>query len=68
MGFSVDSRLQDLIADERARAVLIKHLGYREDSRMSMVLYSTLRQIAEYPEASISQTNLLAIDADLRAL
>ncbi len=68
MGFSVSSRLKDLIDDERARAVLIKHLGYRDDPRINMVLYESLRAIASYPEAGISREKLQAIDEDLRAL
>lgn len=68
MGFSVNSRLKDLIDDERARAVLIKHLGDRDDPRINMVLYESLRSIAYYPEANISQEKLQAIDEELRAL
>jgi hypothetical protein len=68
MGFSADSTLKDLIADERAREVLIKHLGRRNDPRMDMVLYYSLRQIASYPEANISREKLQAIDEDLKAL
>ena len=68
MGFSVNSRLKDLIEDERARAVLVKHLGYRDDPRINMVLYESLRSIAYYPEAGISQEKLKAIDEDLKAL
>jgi hypothetical protein len=68
MPFSVDSTLKDLIADERARAVLIKHLGYRDDPRINEVMYATLRQVSYYPEAGISREKLEAIDADLKAL
>jgi hypothetical protein len=68
MGFSVNSRLKDLIDDERARAVLVKHLGYRDDPRINMVLYESLRSIAYYPEANISQEQLRAIDEELKAL
>jgi hypothetical protein len=68
MGFSIDSKLKDLIADERAREVLIKHLGRRNDPRVDMVLYYSLREIASYPEANISREKLQAIDEDLKAL
>ncbi|MBN1935263.1 MAG: hypothetical protein JW934_11385 [Anaerolineae bacterium] len=68
MGFSIDSRLKDLIADERARKVLIKHLGQRNDPQMDMVLYYSLREIATYPEANISREKLQAIDEELKTL
>ena len=69
MAFSVDSTLKDLIADERAVEILRKHLpGHRNDPRVQEVLYYSLRQIATYPEAGISQKKLKAIDEDLKAL
>jgi hypothetical protein len=68
MGFSVNSRLKDLLDDERARAVLVKHLGHRNDPRVNMVLYESLRSIAYYPEANISREQLEAIDEELKAL
>ena len=69
MAFSVDSTLKDLIADERAVEILRKHLpGHRNDPRVQEVLYYSLRQIATYPEAGISQDKLKAIDEDLKAL
>ncbi|MCD6289418.1 MAG: hypothetical protein J7M34_02860 [Anaerolineae bacterium] len=69
MGFSVDSTLKDLLADERARAVLQKHFGDRaNDPRINMVLYYSLRSIAAFPEAGISQEKLKAVDEDLRKL
>ena len=69
MSFSVDSKLKDLLADERAAAVLRKHFPNRgNDPRVQEVLYYSLRQIATYPEAGISQGKLQAIDENLRAL
>ena len=69
MGFSVDSRLRDLLADERAQAVLRTHFPGRDnDPRIQEVLYYSLREIAYYPEAGISREKLEAVDADLKAL
>ena len=69
MGFSVDSRLKDLLEDERAQAVLRKHFSGKEgDPRIQEVLYYSLRQIAYYPEAGISREKLTAVDEDLKAL
>ena len=69
MAFSVDSKLKDLLEDEGAQQVLRKHFPNRSnDSRIQQVLYESLRQIAWYPEAGISQEKLKAIDEDLKAL
>ena len=69
MAFSVDSTLKDLIADERAVEVLRKHFpNHRNDPRVQDVLYWSLRQIATYPEAGISQEKLQAVEDDLKAL
>jgi hypothetical protein len=69
MAFSVDSRLKDLLDDEKALAVLRKHFPNRgNDPRIQEVLYYSLRQIAYYPEANISQEKLQAVDEDLKAL
>lgn len=69
MAFSVDSRLKDLLEDEGAQQVLRKHFPNRgNDPRIQEVLYYSLRQIAYYPEANISQEKLKAVDEDLKAL
>lgn len=68
MALSIKSKLKDLLADDRAREVLIKHLGQRNDPRVNEVMYYSLREIAAYPEANISQAQLQAIDEDLQAL
>jgi hypothetical protein len=69
VSFSVDTRLKDLIEDERAREVLRRHFPERRnDPQVQMVLYQSLRAIAAYPEAGISQEKLQAVDQDLRAL
>lgn len=69
MTLSIDSTLKDLLADERARAVLEKHLGRRDnDPRIHMVMYWSLRTIASYPEAGITPEQLRAIDEELRQL
>ena len=69
MAFSADSRLSDLIADERARAILTQYFGdHTNDSRVQMVLYYTLREVASFPEAGISSQTLQAVDEELRKL
>ena len=69
MGFSVDSILKDLLADERAREVLRKHFpDRRHDARIDMVMYYTLRSIASFSEAGITPEKLKAVDEDLKKL
>ena len=68
MAFSIDSKLKDLLTDERVREVLVKHLGHRNDPRVNQVMYYSLREIASYPEANISREQLKAIDEELKAL
>ena len=68
MALSVNSRLKDLLDDERAREILVKHLGHRNDPRVNDVLYYSLREIAYYPEANITRAQLEAIDEELKAL
>ena len=69
MGFSVDTKLKDLLADERAVEILRKHFPERRgDPQVQQVMYYSLREIAMYPEAGISPTKLKAIDEELRAL
>jgi hypothetical protein len=69
MGLSVDSRLKDLVSDERALAILHKHLPqHKGNPEAQQVMYYTLREIAMYPEAGITPDKLKAIDEDLRAL
>ena len=69
MGFSVDTTLSKLLADPRAKAVLVKHLGDRtNDPRIDQVMYESLRSISYYPEAGISRDTLLKVDEELKAL
>ena len=69
MAFSVNSRLKDLLDDPQAAEVLRKHFpGRGNDPRVQEVLYYSLREIATYPEAGISQEKLKAIDEDLQKL
>ena len=63
MGFSVDSRLKDLIDDERAREVLRQHFPeHRGNPQVQQVLHYSLREIARYPESGITPAKLQAVD------
>jgi hypothetical protein len=69
MALSVDSKLKDLVDDERAREILLKHLPeHRGNPQAQQVMYYSLREIAMYPEAGITPATLKAIDEDLKAL
>lgn len=70
MACSVDTKLSDLVAHERAREVLRRHSPeWRDDPHVQSVLSLSLRQIASYhPMAGITQQRLEAVDRELRAL
>jgi hypothetical protein len=69
MGFSVDTRLKDLIADARAVEVLRRHFPeHRGNPQVQSVMPYSLREIAMYPEAGISPAKLKAVDEELKAL
>ena len=70
MTFSIDTKLSDLIADERAREVLRKHFSeWSGDPQVQAVTSYTLRQIASYfPESGITQQRLDTVDEELKAL
>ena len=72
MSFTIHSTLRDILSDERAKAVLEKHMpGASSHPDLPMAMHMTLQQISYYPEAAeagLSQDKLQAIDADLKAL
>lgn len=72
MALSVNSTIKTLLADEKAKEVIEKHLpGATKHPQIGMVYYMTLRSVATYPEArqaGLTKEKLEAIDEDLRAL
>ena len=72
MSYSIHSTLQDVLGDERAKAILERHMpGASSHPDLPMAMHMTLQQISYYPEAveaGLSQEKLQAIDADLKAL
>ena len=72
MPYSIHSTLQDVLSDERAKAVLERHMpGASSHPDLPMAMHMTLQQISYYPEAAeagLSQEKLQAIDEDLKAL
>ena len=69
MAFDEDSKIRDIIADERARAILDKHLpGASTHPQLSMGLGMSLKEISWYAESGLTQEKLKALVADLAAL
>ncbi len=72
MSFTIHSTLRDILSDERAKAILEKHMpGASSHPDLPMAMHMTLQQISYYPEAAeagLSQEKLQVIDADLKAL
>lgn len=69
MAFSVNSKLGELIANEKARAVLEKHLpGMSTHPQLAMAKGMSLKMIAAFPQAGLSPDKLKAIDEDLQKL
>ncbi len=66
--FSTRTPLEKLMADERAKAVLLRHFGGKDMSKMpnwAMMKAMSLRQIAPFSKGSITDELLAKIDADL---
>ena len=72
MSHSMHSTLQSILSDERAKAVLEKHMpGASSHPDLPMAMHMTLQQISYYPEAvqaGVTQETLQAIDAELKSL
>jgi hypothetical protein len=67
--FSETSRLREIIADERAKAILDKHLpGASTDPRLSMRLDMTLKQVSCDPESGMTPDELKALVEELAGL
>ena len=69
MSFSVNSKLRDLINDERATAVLDKHIpGASSHPQLHLGLDMTLKEISWYPESGLTPAKLQALVEDLEKL
>ena len=69
MAFGLHSTIRQILADERAKAVLESHLpGASTHPQIDVAMDMTLREVASYPEANISAEKLKAIAADLERL
>ena len=69
MAFDEHSRVRDIMADERAKAVVEKHLpGASTHPQLPEALDMTLQEISYYPESGLTREKLAALVADLKAL
>ena len=69
MAFSEQSKMREIIADERAKAILDKHLpGASTHPQLYMAMNMTLKEISWYPEAGLLKEKLQALVEDLAAL
>jgi len=66
MAFTGDSTINDILANEKAKAVVEKYVpGFSTHPQLSMVKYTSLKAVAAFPEANISSDKLAAIIEDL---
>jgi beta-glucosidase len=69
VAFDENSKIRDIIADERAKAILDKHFpGASTHPQLSMGLGMTLKQVSWYPESGMTKEKLGALVEDLAAL
>lgn len=67
--FSVDTPIEALMADERAKAVIARHLpGIDQHPAYEQFKAMSLKAIAPFSQGMISDELLAAIDADLAAI
>jgi alpha-L-rhamnosidase len=66
---STAMRIEDLLADPRARAVIDKRLpGFTTDPRVQQALRMTLREVAPYAPTVFTEEVLKNLDDDLQAI
>lgn len=69
MSFSINSTVRQIMADERARAVVEKHLpGASRHPDLPQAMHMTLREVSYYPESGLTPEKLKAIDEDLQQI
>jgi len=66
MAFSVDSKLGELIANEKTKAILEKFMpGMSTHPQLSMAKGMSLKMIAAFPQSGLTPDKLKAIGAEL---
>jgi hypothetical protein len=69
VAFSEQSKIREILADERAKAILDKHFpGASTHPQLYMGMSMTLKQISWYPESGMTAEKLKALVEELAAL
>ena len=69
MAFSASSTIRQILADERAKAILEKHLpGASSHPQLHMAMGMSLKEISWYPESGLTSQKLEALAAELAQL
>jgi hypothetical protein len=69
VAFSEQSKLREILADERAKAILDKHFpGASTHPQLYMGMWMTLKQISGYAESGMTPDKFKALVEDLAAL
>ena len=69
MGYSLDSKVKDILKNEKAAAVLDKYAeGASKNPQMKLVGGLTLRKLASFPQSAYLVPHLDALDAELKAI
>lgn len=64
-GFSADSTIGEILADQKAREVLVSYWPVAAEPQFRMARKLTLRTVASYPQAELSNEQLEQIDKAL---
>ena len=69
MAYSEQTSIREILADERAKAILDKHIpGASTHPQLDMAMYMSLKEISWYPESGLTSAKLQALVEDLAAL
>ncbi len=69
MAFDENAKLGELLADEKAAAILEKYMsGISTHPAMGLLHAYTIKQIAEYPQSNLPEPKVAVILAELAAL
>lgn len=69
MGYSIDDKVKTLKKSKAACEVITKYSpGFETDPQMKLVGGLTFRKLASFPQAGLTDEQVEAIDAELKAI
>ena len=69
MGFSENSTIREILANEQAEAILNKYVpGASTHPQIGMAMGMTLKQVSWYPESGLTPEKLEALVKDLEKI